>query len=108
MNSTQDTPDIALAKKAIAGEVVRTLQEKLERLRKEYPKLSFSALWDRLKEQEPDLFAQAKRIEDNDWGTRSGSEAAKSSLSKVQSADYISVRSEDIRQLERIEAALRS
>ena len=69
MNSTQDTPDIALAKKAIAGEVVRTLQEKLERLRKEYPKLSFSALWDRLKEQEPDLFAQAKRIEDNDWGT---------------------------------------
>ena len=78
----------------------------LERLRKEYPKLSFNALWERLKVQEPDLFAQAKRIENDDWGTPSGSEAAKSSLSKAQSADYIFVRSEDIRRLERIEASL--
>jgi hypothetical protein len=108
MNSTQDTQDIGLAKKAIAREVNRTLREKLARLRKAYPKLSFNALWERLKEQEAGLFAQAKRIEVNDWGSGKGpSEATKSSLSRVQSGDYISVRSEDIRQLERIEASLR-
>jgi len=52
--------------------VNRTLREKLDRLRKAYPKLSFNALWERLKEQESDLFTQAKRIEDNDWGVGSG------------------------------------
>jgi hypothetical protein len=72
MEATQDRPDIALAKKAIAGEVNRTLREKLDRLRKAYPGLSFNALWERLKEQEAGLFAQAKRIEDNDWGTGKG------------------------------------
>ena len=99
-------PEIALAKKAIAGEVNRTLRGKLDRLRKAYPGLSFNALWERLEEQEAGLFAQAKRIEDNDWGTGNGpSEAAKSYLSKGQSGDYISMRSEDMRQLKRIEAA---
>jgi hypothetical protein len=84
MDATEDTPDIALAKKAIATEVNRTLREKLERLRREYPKLSFNALWERLKAQESDLFTQAKRIEDNDWGTGSGPlKAASASLLKV-------------------------
>jgi hypothetical protein len=102
MNSTQERQDIGLAKKAIAREVNRTLREKLDRLRKAYPDLSFNALWERLKEQEAGQFAQAKRIEDNDWGTGKGpSEAA-----KVQSGDCISIRSEDIKQLQRIEAAL--
>ena len=66
MNSTQDTPDIAFAKKAIAAEVNRALRENVERLRKEYPKLSFNALWEQLKAQESDLFTQAKRIDEND------------------------------------------
>jgi hypothetical protein len=46
------------------------------------------------------LFAQAKRIEDNDWGAGSGS-------IKAASDDYISIRSEDEGELQRIEAALR-
>jgi hypothetical protein len=87
MNTTQDTPDIALAKKAIAAEVNRTLREKLDRLRKVYPKLSFNAFWERLKAQEADLFAQAKRVEDNDWGAGSGPlKAASASLLKVTAA----------------------
>ena len=99
--------DIGLAKKAITAEVNRTLREKLERLRKEYPKLSFNAFWERLKARESDLFTQAKRIEENDWGVSNGAEVAKGFLSKVQSGDWISVRAEDIRQLAGIEAALR-
>jgi hypothetical protein len=83
MNSTRDTPDIAFAKKAIAGAVTQQLPEKLDRLRKAYPKLSFNALWERLKAQEPDLFAHAKRIEEGDLGTGSGS-------IKAASGDYIS------------------
>jgi hypothetical protein len=67
--------------------VNRTLREKLDRLRKAYPKLSFNALWERLKEQESDLFRQAKRIEDNDWGAGSGPpKAASASLLKVTAA----------------------
>jgi len=99
--------DIGLAKKAITAEANRTLREKLERLRKEYPKLSFNALSERLKARESDLFTQAKRIEENDWGVSNGAEVAKGFLSKVQSGDWISVRAEDIRQLAGIEAALR-
>ena len=87
MNTTGDTPEIAFAKKAIAGAVTQQLREKLARLRKEYPKLSFNALWERLREQEGNLFTQAKRIENNDWGA--GSEplkAASASLLKVTAA----------------------
>jgi hypothetical protein len=77
VNSTQDTPDVELAKRAIAGEVNQALREKLERLRKEYPKLSFNALWERLKAQESDLFAQARRIEENHWGVSKGGRGGK-------------------------------
>ena len=87
MNNFEDTPDIAFAKKAIAGVVTQQLREKLERLRKEYPKLSFNALWERLKAQESDLFTQARRIENNDWGAGSGPlKAASASLLKVTAA----------------------
>jgi uncharacterized iron-regulated membrane protein len=83
MNTTQDTPEIALPKKAITQELTRTLKERLAVLRRSWPELSFDQLWERLKAQEPDLFAQAKRIEDNDWGTGNGS-------IKAASGDYIS------------------
>ena len=84
MNTTQDTPDIALAKKAITQELTRTLTERLAVLRRSWPELSFDQLWERLKVQEADLFAQAKRIEEGDWGIEKGPpKAASASLLKV-------------------------
>jgi hypothetical protein len=99
MNDTQDAPEIALGKKMITQELHRTLKDRMEQLRKLYPDLSFNALWERLKIQESALFARLKRIEEGDWSAGNGS-------IKAASADYILIRSEDERQLQRIEAAL--
>jgi hypothetical protein len=70
MDAIQDPPRIALGKKMIRGVVTGQLRERLEGLRRGYPLLSFGALWQKLTVQEADLFAHAKRIEENDWGAK--------------------------------------
>jgi hypothetical protein len=91
------------------------IRQHLKEMRASDPKLTFTQAWTRLQKQRPELFQSEPGSgpeKDEPGETRQpaiklGAQPAKSSLERVQSGDYISARSEDIRQLERIEASLR-
>jgi hypothetical protein len=82
------------------------LRQHLKELRAKEPEATFSQLWERLKKQRPFLFQAEEEFGQVRQPAIKLGVQTKGSLSEVQPADHISVRSEDIR-LERIEAAWR-
>ena len=84
------------------------IRQHLKELAAREPKLTFAKRWERLRKERPELFQTEEEYgEVRQPQVKLGVQQTRGSLSKVPSADYILVRSEDIRQLERIEAALR-
>jgi hypothetical protein len=84
----------------------RLIKTRVDELRRSERGLTFRAAWAKVGKEHPD-WMESEPGEEDEAGEVRQPHIKLGVQDKVKAADYIWVRSEDIRQLERIEAALR-